>query len=220
VIHVLSTIKIAGVTQIIESNRPADLKDGLPWFVMPKAIDINEALKNKSTLEIAVQFVMLAETLEQLHDLEITHGEIRPANILCYQGRLFFFDFGAAKYPNKEKITPTNKDEVRKFEIAKASRTIEYAMSIEYAMCIDVYRLAKTLWMMFTKQTKRFDGQYNPNSEVAIKLYCENLNTELLDNLLIESTDIDKRIRPSARQFGMRLKEWIKLNSNLDSHPT
>ena len=109
-IQVLSKANIAGVIDILESNIPADIKEDLPWFVMPKAIEIYEALKTKSTLEVAAQFVLLAETLAKLHELEIIHGDINPKNTLYYQERLCFCDFGAAKYPNRNKITPENKD--------------------------------------------------------------------------------------------------------------
>jgi len=204
-IHVLSKAKIAGVIQIIESNIPTDFKKDLPWFVMPKAIEICEALKKKSILEVAAQFVLLAETLAKLHDLEIIHGDIKLGNILSYQERLCFCDFGAAKYTNKKENTTETKHEIAMYKMPKA----------EYAKRCDVYCLARTLWMMITKQKKRLDGQYNPNYEVAIKLYCQGLNTTALDNLLIESTDRDKRIRPSARQFSVRLNEWIKLNEVL-----
>jgi serine/threonine-protein kinase len=201
-IQVLSGVDIVGVIKVIESNIPYDQNKDLPWFVMPKAIDVYEGFKNKSTLEVAAQFVLLAETLAKLHDLEIIHGDINPKNTLYYKERLNFCDFGAAKYLNRMKIKSEDKDALAIFKMPRA----------EYAKRVDVYCLARTLWMMLTKQPKRFEGQYNANSEIAIERFCKELNTTALDNLLIESTDKDKRIRPSASQFGLRLKEWIEVN--------
>lgn len=210
-IHILSTVTIDGVIDIIESNIPADLKDDLPWFVMPKAGDIYESVDKKSTLEVAEQFVLLAETLAELHEREISHRDIKPENILCYNNRLCFSDFGLVKYPLKENITPQKRDVGAKFTMApEMRREAEKANGV----LADVYSLAKTLWIIITKQEKGFDGQYNPNSIIAIKNYCQDVYTTSLDNLLSESTDNNIHLRPSARQFAKRLREWIQLNKD------
>lgn len=210
-IHIMSTVNVDGVINIIESNIPSDLREDLPWFVMPKAIDIYKSIEKKSTTEIATQFVLLAETLSELHDQEIAHRDIKPENILYYNNRLCFSDFGLVKYPNKAKVTPQKRDVGAKFTMApEMRREAEKANG----MFADVYSLAKTFWILLTKQEKGFDGQYNPNSIVAVKNYCQDVYTTSLDNLLSESTDNDVRLRPTAKQFSIRLKEWIELNED------
>ncbi|MCU8030895.1 protein kinase [Shewanella sp. SM73] len=213
-IHILSSVKIAGVIDIIESNIPTSLQNDLPWFVMPKAVGIYESTNKMSTIQVAEQFVLLAETLAELHEREISHRDIKPENILCYSNRLCFSDFGLVKYPSKEKITPQKRDVGAKFTMAPEMRREAEKANGLFA---DVYSLAKTLWIIITKQEKGFDGQYNPNSIIAIKNYCQDVYTTSLDNLLSESTDNDIHLRPSAKQFAKRLREWIQLNKDFHS---
>ncbi|MEZ8188656.1 serine/threonine protein kinase [Vibrio sp. 1F279] len=170
--HVLSTHSIEGMIPLVESNLPEDLKEGVPWFVMPKAIPFAQYAEEKSSMELAKQFVLLGKTLENLHSKGIAHRDIKPANVLFYNDRLCFADFGLVKYPGKENITPEKRDVGAKFTMAPEMRR---EASLADGMPADVFSLAKSLWIALTKQEKGFDGQYNPSSILSVKNYCDDL---------------------------------------------
>ncbi len=209
--HVLSHHSIEGMIPLVESNLPDDFKEGVPWFVMPKAIPFEQYAEGKPSLALAKQFVLLGKTLENLHSKDIAHRDIKPANILFYNERLCFADFGLVKYPGKENITPEKRDVGAKFTMAPEMR--REASSAD-GMPADIFSLAKSLWIALTKQEKGFDGQYNPSSILSVKNYCDDLYTTSLDNLLVECTDTDPFKRPNAKAFTSRLLEWIELNED------
>lgn len=209
--HILSTIKHDGVIPLIDLHLPDDIKTDTPWFIMPKAIGFEKYAADKTPIELARQFVLLGDTLRYLHSKGISHRDIKPANILFYNDRLCFADFGLVKYPGKENITPEKRDVGAKFTMAPEMRR---EASLADGLPADVFSLAKSLWIVLTKQEKGFDGQYNPSSILSIKNYCQGLYTTPLDNLLIESTDTDAFKRPNAKQFTSRLVEWIDLNKD------
>lgn len=209
--HILSTHSIDGMIPLVESYLPENLKNDRPWYVMPKATIFEEYAKDKKPLELAKDFVLLSQTLEKLHEKGISHRDIKPANILYHNNRLCFADFGLVKYPGKPEITPKKRDVGAKFTMAPEMRR---EASDANGLPADVYSLAKTLWIALTKQTKGFDGQYNPFSILSIQSYCDELYTTALDNLLVESTDNNAVNRPTAHSFTKRLSEWIALNEN------
>jgi serine/threonine protein kinase len=209
--HVLSSYDIEGIIDLIELNLPDDLSIDTPWYVMPIAENFEEYTEGKSPLEIATQFILLADTLSELHLNEISHRDIKPANILFYKERLYFADFGLVKYPEKDNMTPEKRDVGAKFTMAPEMRREAYAANGKPA---DVYSLAKSLWISLTKNEKGFDGQYNPTSTLSVKNYCEKIYTTSLDNLLVECTDNSPSNRPTAQSFSCRLQEWIDLNND------
>ena len=213
-IHILSNHSIAGIIPLVESNLPNEPNDVTPWFVMPKAVPFERYTEEKSSIELAKQFVLLGKTLDELHSQSISHRDIKPENILFYKGRLCFADFGLVKYPGKENITPEKRDVGAKFTMAPEMR--REASSAD-GIPADVFSLAKSLWIALTKKGKGFDGQYNPSSILSVKNYCDDLYTTPLDNLLVESTDTDPFNRPSAKAFANRLLEWIELNEDFHS---
>lgn len=134
--------------------------------------------------------------------------------LIFYGGRLCFSDFGLVKYPKKENITPKRRDVGAKFTMAPEMR--RHASEAD-GMPADIYSLAKTLWIFMTGQEKGFDGQYNPNSTLSIKEYCSDVRTTKLDNLLVECTDNNPLMRPTAEQFKMRFKEWVEVSKDFHS---
>lgn len=209
--HILSNIKHDGIIPLIDFHLPDDINIDTPWFIMPKAISFEQYAEDKTPIELARQFVLLGDTLSYLHSRGISHRDIKPANILFYNDRLYLADFGLVKYPGKERITPEKRDVGAKFTMAPEMRR---EASLADGLPADVFSLAKSLWIVLTKQEKGFDGQYNPSSILAIKNYCDGLYTTPLDNLLSESTDTDAFKRPDAKTFTSRLVEWIDLNKN------
>lgn len=216
-IYALSSYPIEGVINLVDSNLPDVKGDSIPWFVMPKAGESLDFLKDKKPVDIVDQFILLASTLNELHCNKVSHRDIKPANLLVLDNRICFADFGLVKYPNKNDVTVARRDVGPKFTMAPEMRREAHKSD---GFTADVYSLAKTLWIMLTRISKGFDGQYNPSSELSIKKYCDGIYTTILDNLLVECTDNLPANRPTAKEFRDRLVEWKSLNGDLHSRVT
>lgn len=210
-VHILSTLDIDGVMKVLDSHLPEDTKSEFPWFVMEVAEDFEEYQKDKDALQIVAGFLPLARTLEELHSKNIAHRDIKPPNILLYNDRLYFTDFGLVKYPKREDITPKKRDVGAKFTMAPEMR--RYADTADGKKA-DVYSFAKTIWIAFTGEERGFDGQYIANSVLGLKNYHKNLYLTKFDELLSKATDNDASARPTIGDFIIQLDEWLLLNED------
>lgn len=216
-VHVLYSYRIEGVINLVDSDLPEAREGSTPWFVMPKASKSMDFLKDKKPVEIVEQFILLARTLDELHRNHVSHRDIKPANLLVLDNRVCFADFGLVKYPNKNDVTVPRRDVGPKYTMAPEMRREAYKAD---GIAADVYSLAKTLWIMLTRISQGFDGQYNPTSGLSIRKYCDGIYTTILDNLLAECTDNIPANRPTAKEFRNRLIEWKNLNGDLHSRVT
>ena len=205
---------IEGLIPLIDKNESALNASKPPWFVMPIATEFKKYNKGKTPLELAADFVELAETLEILHSRGISHRDIKPANILFLKNRLNFSDFGLVKYPSREDFTKLREDVGAKYTMAPEMRRHAHKAD---GLAADVYSFSKTLWIALTGQATGFDGQYKPNSILGLKSYLPDIYTGSLDSLLVEATDNDPKQRPNIKQFYERLSKWIELNNDFQN---
>jgi serine/threonine-protein kinase len=211
-VQALSMVQnLAGVIPILDSSLPDPASKDLRWFAMPLAGRFDSFISGKEPLEIARQFILLAETLSQLHQMEIFHRDIKPANLLALHQRLCFSDFGLVKFPAREDITPAKEDVGPKFTMAPEMRR---DASRAQGGPADVYSFAKTLWIALTGQPFAFDGQYTPASNIGLKRHLRDVYTTTLDELISECTDNDPAARPLIQTVATRLAEWIELVSD------
>ncbi len=208
-IHVLSTIKVDGIMSILDSNIPDDIESSVPWFTMEVAKSFSSYINGKKILDTVSDFIPLAKTLEHLHDRSITHRDIKPQNILFYNERLYFTDFGLVKYPSREDITPSKRDVGAKFTMAPEMRRSADTADSKKA---DVYSFAKTIWISITGEEHGFDGQYSTNSVLGLKNYHKGLYLTKLDELLSDATDNDPDVRPTIGELISCLEAWVNLN--------
>lgn len=210
-VYVLSSMEEAGVVEIQKYNLPESLSWETPWFLMPKGIKCFEYLKGRKTVDTVEEFIKLAKTLSKLHKNDISHRDIKPANIIAINDRLCFADFGLVKYPGKSDVTASGRDIGAKYTMAPEMRREPEKHDGKAA---DVYSLAKSLWILLTKNAKGFDGQYVPSSNLSIKRFCKNDYVTSLENLLVKSTDNDPANRPSAIEFMEELIEWKNVSTD------
>jgi len=93
-INVLLKIKdIEGVLPIIEHHLPdKDEENDLPWYVMPIAVRIKSYLKDKTSENIVEALISITKTLNDLHDHNIFHRDIKPV-----KGKDFYTTCGKDK---------------------------------------------------------------------------------------------------------------------------
>ena len=208
-----------GIIQIVDYFLPeTKTAKSKPYYVMPIGITFNKYIETKSTEEFYKLIFTLSETLEELHNEEITHRDIKPDNLLVVNDIPVFSDFGLANFPKKEKVSPPKEKIGPKWTIAPEMKRISSTAEFKKA---DIYSFGKTLWMLITKQWWGFEGQYIPNSSISVDNYIEMMINKphlagkwyyhsivLLNQLLTESTDNDPLKRPDAKSFTEKIKYW------------
>lgn len=89
-IHIVkeSAATVSGIIPIIDFNEEEY------WYTMPIATHIQDYVKEHTISDIVLGVIQLAETLEKLHEKNISHRYIKPSNIYYFDNRYSFGDFG------------------------------------------------------------------------------------------------------------------------------
>jgi len=217
---------IDGILPILDSYLPDKPTDEIPWYVMPVAQPLENYLDGKHFEDVVMTIEIIAKTIYELHKRDISHRDIKPENLLVREGKIYLADFGLVDYPDKINITSSG-------DIIGAKWTMAPEMRREGSKAdgkpADVYSLAKTLWILITKNKKGFDGQYHAIGVNGLRNFSyvskENINGRSLDrkasiyetpldDLMQESTSDDPSSRPTMRAFIERLDLWKELNND------
>lgn len=198
-----------GIIPMLERHIPTSSKGDTPWFVMPLAMPFDQYIVGRTPATIVGDFVLLGETIAQLHVQHISHRDIKPANFLYLNERLCLSDFGLVKYPARETLTPAKRDVGAKFTMAPEMR--RYASAAD-GFPADVYSFSKSLWIALSGHELGFDGQYNSsNSVLSLRDYLPGIYTTTLDQLFSECTETNPTLRPSMTTVVNRLRQWLTL---------
>ena len=207
---------LKGIVPCIDRYLPKTLEHENPYYVMPECVDFDILVEKEITQKLK-DILSVAYVLKDVHKKNIAHRDIKPQNILIYDGKICLSDFGIAKEhdnPNRlttmgEKVGPSIilPPELRKIDTME--KELNYYKS-------DVYLLAKVLWMYLKKDTYGFYGEYSRSTSVyynafeSDKIKC----SEPLQLLFEKSTydEIDKRI--SLDEFIFLLEEQISILDN------
>jgi serine/threonine-protein kinase len=206
-------VDIKGLLEIIDYNLPENPKDVIPWYVMPLATPLTKYIEGKLPDQIVDIIISVCGTLIDLHSRCISHRDIKPANILVKDDTIYLSDFGLVEYPGKKDITPEWNDVGPRWTSAPEMRRNPDTADGKLA---DVYSIAKTLWILLTKEKKGFEGQYTVGSSIEIKKFVPSIYCIPLNNLIHRSTDHDPKKRPSIKQFADELSEWKELNKDFE----
>lgn len=226
-ISILSQTKsINGVISIIDYHFPVKIsKNNCPYYIMPIGIPIKKYILNIKNDEILFKLLFnLCETINILHNKDITHRDIKPDNLLIINDQIFLSDFGLANFPKKKKISNPNESIGPKWTIAPEMKRISSKSAYKKA---DIYSLTKTIWMLITRHWFGFEGQYIPNSNISLdKFITMTINKThvidgwyyfsvvLLEKLLIQGTDNNPEKRPEIQEFINSLTLWYNSNNN------
>lgn len=185
------------------------------WYTMPIAEPIMVYIENDDIEEIVRGVIQLAETLCFLHSKEISHRDIKPANIYFYNDQFSFGDFGLVDFPNNfDNLTRYDKGLGAIFTIAPEMKRNPKDADGKKA---DVFSLAKTMWMLLTKDERGFDGVYNyldeSHSLRFINKY-KDIHLVEIDELLKDATANDPNARPTMKEFKERIENWLEVCSD------
>lgn len=202
---------IQGIIPMIDKFLPKELKDEVPFYVMPVAENAEKALAGKSIEEKIDAILQICETLSALHNRGISHRDIKPPNFLVYKSRYSIADFGLVDYPDKKDVSLKNEEIGAKWTIAPEMKR---ESSTADGLKADIYSLAKTLWIILTENRKGFDGQYSPESVLELRKFYKETYTTPIDTLLSASTSNDPSSRPPIDEFISSLENWKSLNED------
>ena len=151
-------------------------------------------------------------------------------NLLVRNEKVYLADFGLVDYPDKINVTSSGDVVGAKWTMAPEMRREGNKASGKSA---DVYSLAKTFWILITKNKKGFDGQYDPtgiNSLNRLSLkekdkkgsFYDNDNSKPtlfikpIDDLLRNCTYDLPMHRPTMQNFYETVSWWKSSHKDLE----
>lgn len=141
----LTQDQVAGIVPVLD----ADPQDPPQWFVMPEARKLRDILSpggRPAELREVVEAIRdVAGTLAELAARDISHRDIKPDNLLHYQGRPAVADFGIAAWPQRPQLTSATHKMGPLYFFAPEMRFPEPGTPGYPA---DVWSLAKTLFVL------------------------------------------------------------------------
>lgn len=193
---------IEGVMRIQDSSKE---DSETLWYTMPKTKPLHEYLSDKPSIVKIGAILEIAKILSKLHERGVSHRDIKPQN-LFFNDIYIIGDFGLVDYPDKQgDLTIVGSALGPRWTIAPEMRNNpEQADGI----LADVYSLAKTLWILLTGIEKGFEGQYSPEGSIGLSNYVPDIYLNILEELLIKSTENNPKLRPTVSEFYEILNEW------------
>lgn len=206
---------VKGIIPIYDSGLPDKKNKKKYWYAMPIAEPIGKKFAGQESIdEVAECVIELAMVMDELHKRGIVHRDIKPSNIYFYRGDYCFGDFGLVDYPEKENLTKLKEPVGAKATIAPEMKRNAKNSDGKKA---DVYSLAKTLWMLLTRNETGFDGTYDSESKLmGLSGFLKGEHIVELEELLYDSTREEPELRPTMNQFASRLKEWLEVKSDFE----
>jgi serine/threonine protein kinase len=200
-----------GVLPLLDAHVPAEPKaKDRPWFVMPIATPLAEALAEADYGRLVGAFAAIAETLAALgSEHGIAHRDIKPGNLYELDGAALIGDFGLVALPDPSGLTragkPLGPANFIPFEMLNDAGTAD-------PFAADVYSLAKSLWVATTGVDFPPPG-HQPADAAPYRIadYRPHPQATRLDELVDRATLLDPHRRPNAAMFGTELRQWLEL---------
>lgn len=187
------------------------IEDG--WYVMPVADKIKDHCE---TVDDVVNGVLgIAETLVELHKVGLSHRDIKPDNMLYYDGRWVLCDFGLVDIPDNPHNLTKNAKRIGAVRTIAPEMT-RYPKDADGRLA-DVYSLAKSLWMLLTGNNDSFEGRYVvTDKSMSLHEYDQLKKVHLveIDELLNKATQNFPDDRPTMEDFAKALRDWQQVKGN------
>lgn len=175
-------------------------------YTMPIMDKINDFLSNNKLENIVEAFIEIGKILTPFHIQDISHRDIKPENLYFSNGEWYIGDWGLVDFPEKENIS---KDEKKIGPVWTMAPEMKRDPERSDGKLADVYSLAKTLWIILSKEKMGFEGRYDLNNEsISLKNYIDNDYLFPIEDLLRECTNDSPLSRPNISTVVDRLQQW------------
>lgn len=181
--------KVDKIIPIYDTSIYCEEEQKFLWYLMPKAEKYNP--RSFSVMQKLEHMLCLGNCVKQLHKLGYAHRDIKPKNLLVFEGEVYLADFGLVWNINDtdEHITEVNDrlgpQAIRPPEL----QPVEKIDDIDYRKS-DVYLYAKTVWMVLHCNNRGFPSEYSRIAD-DIYIFKEKFDFETaepLHRLMEEST--------------------------------
>jgi serine/threonine protein kinase len=180
-----------------------------PWLAMPIATLIREALDGKPLEVVVAAAAEVAATLARLAANGVAHRDIKPGNLYKLDDRWLVGDFGLVAAPDMDELT-------------RSGQAIGPAHFTAYEMIrdptgadplpADVYSLAKTLWVLATRQEWPPEGHQVAGTRLySLTELRPHAHAAALDRLIDRATRLHPEERPTMTELASDLRAWEEL---------
>lgn len=188
------------------------------WLAMPVAEPLRAAMVGSALSQIVRSVSTIASTLADLQArFGIHHRDIKPSNLYVLNAEPAVGDFGLVDLPSPSDLTDDRRP-------VGPTHFIPYEMlndpSRAQAGPVDVYSLAKTLWVLCADQHWPPPGpQPASDRRLALDVLRPHRHASRLDGLIERATRHSPEERPTMREFADDLKSWLQLPESPEAMP-
>jgi serine/threonine protein kinase len=200
----LTDERFDGTLPLLGASEPTDR---VAWLAMPVAKKITDALGGEPGTETVIEATAdIAAVLAALHGRGIAHRDVKPENLFRYGGRWCVGDLGLIHLPDAEPITTDAKAVGPRHYIAPEM----LSSPTSDGRPADVYSLAKTLWVLLTRQNYPMPGPHRVDEPaVLLRQWVHHPRAAELDRLLERATVFAAADRPTMTEFEQELRTCL-----------
>lgn len=200
---------LPGILPLLDASLPeSPTRNNPAWLAMPVAVPIRAALESPAgPREVVEAVASIANTLASLvEEHSLFHRDVKPENLYSWQDGWCVGDFGLVDDPLGEAYTEPGRLLGPRHYLAPEV----FGTSPFDSGPTDVYALAKTLWVLITRQSYPLPGQLTVREQVfRLSEYVSDGGLGAIELLIERSTHPVPARRPSMSEFHAELRAWL-----------
>ena len=159
-----------GILPVLDFSFPEKFsKNQCAWYIMPRAEKflVQDGISLIAKLQ---KMYELAKILKELHCKDMAHRDLKPDNLLIYDGKIFLADYGLLWVAGENTITPPT-ELLGPIKILPPELEERRLRQCDYKKS-DVYLFAKVVWMYVNENDFGYRGEYSrkdPQRSLRVK---------------------------------------------------